>query len=84
MVAMTDGSDVLVLVTMVQVRIMRMLVHCPRMPVGVAVRLTTRIICHMPMLVVVVVQMSVLMLERLMDVFVFVSFGEMQKNTDPH
>ena len=79
---MTGGSDVLVAV--VQVRIMRMLVHHSRMPVEVAMRLAGWIIRPVPMLVVGIVHVPMLVLERFVGVLVFVPFGEMQINTDPH
>jgi hypothetical protein len=75
---------VLVLVAVVQVGIMRMLVHHSPMPVQVAVRFADRIIRRMPMLVVGVVHVPVLMLEWLVEVFVVVRFGKMQIDADPH
>ena len=80
----TRGSGVLVLVAVVQVGIMRVLVHDPRVPVRVAVRLSGRIIPGMPVLVVGVVHMPVLVLERLMHVLVVMRLHEMQVDPDPH
>src|ERR1700737_1858639 len=66
----TRGSGVLVLVAVVQVGIMWVLVHDPRVPVRVAMRLSGRIIRCMPVLVVGVVHVPVLVLEPLMHVLV--------------
>src|SRR6266436_8800757 len=78
------GSGVLVLVAVVQVRIMRMLVHHPRVLVRVAMRLAGRIVRCMGVLVVGVVHVPVLMRERLMHVLVVMRLREMQIDPDPH
>src|SRR6266478_5765332 len=81
------GSGVLVLVAVVQVRIMRMLVHHPRVLVRVlvrvAMRLAGRIVRRMGVLVVGVVHVPVLVRERLMHVLVVMRLREMQIDPDP-
>ena len=61
-----------------------MLVHEPRVPVRVAVRLRGRIARFMFMLMVDVMHMPVLMFERLMQVLVVVSLCEVQIDAYPH
>ena len=61
-------SHVLMLVTMMQVRVMRMLVQNPRVPVPVAMGLPARIGRRVVVLVMDIVDLSLLVLERLMQV----------------
>src|SRR5437879_4667947 len=72
------------LVTVMQIRIMRMLVQNPRVPVSVAMRLPGRIVGRMLVLVVDVMYMTVLMLERLMVVFMVVRLSQVQIDADHH
>src|SRR5215469_16389758 len=67
-----------------QVGIVRVLVHKALVPVPVAVRLFGGIAWAMRMLMVGVMDVPVLVVERLMHMPVFVPFGEMQVNTDRH
>ena len=63
-------------VPMVKVRIVRMLVGDGLVPVPMRVRLDDRSV--MVMLVMLVMDMRMLVFQRLVDVLVLVSFGEMQ------
>ena len=69
---------------MMQVRIMRVLVHEPYVPVRVTVRLRGRIARLMFMLMVDVMHVPVLMLEQIMQVLMVVSLCEVQIDADPH
>src|ERR1700730_18519018 len=80
----TRGSGVLVPVAVVQVGIMRVLVHDPRVLMRVAMRLSGRIISCMPVPMVGVVHVPVLVLQRLMQVLVLMRLREMQVDQDPH
>jgi hypothetical protein len=66
-----------VIVPMVQIRIMRMPVHKPSVPVEMCVRFANRIGAHMLVLVVLIVVMPVLMLQRLVEMFMLVPLGKM-------
>ena len=66
-----------VIVPMVQIRIMRMPVHKPSMPVPMCVGFADRIGAHMLMLVVLIVVVPVLMLQRLVQMFMLVPLGKM-------
>ena len=67
---------------MVDVRVMRMLVSQRFMPVPVRMRLGHRPLVHMAMMVVV--DVAVLMLDRLMRVVVLMAFGQMQPEAKRH
>ena len=67
-----------------QIRIVRMLVQNPRMPVPVAMRLTSRHLRGMLMLVMDVMHVAMFMLERLMHMLVIVGLDEVQIDANPH
>ena len=67
-----------------QVGIVRMLVQKPRVPVPVAMRLTRRRVRSVFMLVMDVVHVAMFMLERFMQMLVFVRLGEVEIDADPH
>ena len=71
-------------VTVMQIRIMRMLVQNPRMPMPVAMRFSSRIGRCMVVLVVDVMHVAMLMLEKLMQVFVVVRLGEVEIYPNAH
>ena len=71
-------------VTVMQVRIMRMLVQNLRVPVPVAMGLSVRIIRHVIVLVMDVMHVPMLVLERLVKVLVLVRLGKMQIDANPH
>lgn len=77
-------SRVLVLVAVMQVRIVRMLVQNPRVPVPVAMRLNRRRVRRVLMLVMDVVRMAMFMLERFMQMLVVVRLGEVQIDANAH
>ena len=74
-------SRVLVLVAVMQVRIVRMLVQKPRVPVSVAMRLAGR---RVLVLVMDVMHVAMFMLERFMQMLVVVRLREVQIDADPH
>src|SRR5215467_15006923 len=65
-----------------QIRIVRMLVQNPRVPVPVAMRLTRRRVRRVLMLVMDVVHVAMFMLERFMQMLVVVRLGEVQINAN--
>jgi hypothetical protein len=72
------------LMAVMEVRVMRMLVQKPRVPVPVAMRLPGRISRRVLMQVTDIVHVAMLMLEGLMQMLVIVSLGEVQIDADPH
>jgi hypothetical protein len=72
------------MMTVMQVRIMRMLVQDSRVLMPVTMRLSHRIGQCVLVLVVDVVHVPVLMLEGLMQVLVIMGLGEVQIDADPH
>ena len=74
----------LMVVPVMQVRIMRMLVQKPRVPVPVAMRLAGRRARPVLMLVMDVMHVAMLMLERLMEMLVLVRLGKVQIDPNPH
>ena len=77
-------SRVLVLVAVMQIRIVRMLVQNPRMPVPVAMRLASRHLRGMLMLVMDVMHVAMFMLERFVQMLVVVRIGEVQIDANAH
>jgi hypothetical protein len=77
-------SHVLMFVTMMQVRVMRMFVQDPRVKVPVAMGFSCRISWRMSVLVMDVVQVTMFVLEWFMQVLVVMHLGEVQINTNPH
>ena len=77
-------SRVIVLVAVVEVRIVRMLVQNPRVPVPMAMRLAGRRVRRMLMLVMDVMHVAMFMLERLMHMLVIVGLDEVQIDANPH
>jgi hypothetical protein len=75
---------VIVLVAVVEVRIVRMLVQNPRVPVPMAMRLAGRRVRRMLMLVMEVMHVAMFMLERLMHMLVIVGLDEVQIDANPH
>jgi hypothetical protein len=75
---------VIVLVAVVEVRIVRMLVQNPRVPVPMAMRLAGRRVRRMLMLVMEVMHLAMFMLERLMHMLVIVGLDEVQIDANPH
>jgi hypothetical protein len=75
---------VLVFVAVVQIREMRVLMQDPFVAVQVAMGLAGRITRRMPVLVVGVMHVPMLMLERLMQVLVFVRLCEVQIDANAH
>ena len=73
-----------VAMTMVQVGIMRVPVHHRRVAVPMRMRLSGRIARLVIVLVVLVMDMTVLMFERLVRMVVIVSFDEVEIEADPH
>jgi hypothetical protein len=71
-------------VTMVQVGVMRVLVHNRRVPVPMAVRLARRVARAVAVLVVLVMHVPVLVFERLMTVLVVVGFRQVQVHANRH
>ena len=71
-------------VAVVQIGIMRVLVHERQVPVTVRVRLARRIARLVRVPVMRVVDMAVLVLERLVRVLVLMPLGEMEVKTDRH
>lgn len=71
-------------VAVVQVWEMSMAVSQPAVPVRVDVRLARRVFRRVRVLVVRVMHVGVLMRHGFMEVFVLVSFREVQVKTDPH
>ena len=67
-----------------KVRIVRMLVQNPRVPVPVAMRLTRRRVRRVFMLVMDVVRVAMFMLERFMQMLVVVRLGEVQIDANAH
>ena len=74
----------LMLVPVMQVRIMRMFVQKPWVPVPVVMRLAGRRARPVLMLVMDVMHVPVLMLERFMQMLVVVRLREVQIDADPH
>src|SRR6516165_9095421 len=72
------------LVTVMEVRVMRMLVPNPQVPVPVAVRLSAWIGVSMVVLVMDIVDVAMLVLERLVQVLVVMRLGEVQIDANPH
>src|SRR6516165_6035362 len=72
------------LVTVMEVRVMRMLVPNPQVPVPVAVRLSAWIGVSMVVLVMDIVDAAMLVLERLVQVLVVMRLGEVQIDANPH
>ena len=68
----------------VQIRIVRVSVPQWRVPMRVGVRLAGRIVRPVRVLVVRVMNVPMLVLERLMDVLVLVPLGEVQPDADAH
>jgi hypothetical protein len=77
-------SRVLVLVAVMEVRIVRMLVQNPRVPVPMAMRLARRRARRMFMLVMDVMHVAMFMLDRLMHMLVIVRLDEVQIDAHPH
>ncbi len=74
----------IVAMTMMRVRIMRMCVGERNVLVPVGVRFAGRVTGRMPVPMMLVVNMPVLVIERVMDVRVLVPFDEMQANAESH
>ena len=72
------------LMTVMEIRVMRMLVPNPRVSVPVAVGLSVWIGRRMVVLVVHIVDVTMLVLDRLMQVLVVMRLGEVQIDTNPH
>ena len=70
------------LMAMVDVRVMRMLVSKRFMPVPVRMRLGHRALVHMAMMVVV--DVAVLVLDRLVCMVMGMPFGQMQPDAERH
>jgi hypothetical protein len=73
-----------VCVLVVQVGIVRVVVNEPRMAMSVCVRLGWRLIRTVDVLVMLVMHVRVLVLERLMNVLVLVSLGEVEPDAQAH
>ena len=71
-------------VTVMQVRIMRVLVRKVRVSVPVAMRLSDRIARCVIVLVMDVMHVPMLVFERLVQVLVLVCFGPVQIDANPH
>ena len=71
-------------VAMVDVGVVGMRVRQNVVTVGMAVRFAGRILRSMPVLMVCVVRVQVVVLDRLMDMFMLVTFGQMQPNSRCH
>lgn len=71
-------------VPVVQVRVMSVAMNHRCVPMPVAVRLTRRDVRRMLMLVMAVMDMAMLMLERLVHMLMPVRFGQVQPNPDRH
>jgi len=78
------GSRGLMPVAVMHVRVVWMLVQDPRVPVPVAMGLSTRIGLRMVVLVMDVVHVAMLMREGLMQVLVIMGLDEVQVDTDAH
>ena len=74
----------LVFMSVMQVRIVRMLVQKPRVPVPMAMRLAGRRVRRVFMLMMDVMYMAMFMLERFMQMLVVVRLGEVEIDADPH
>ena len=72
------------LVTVVEIRVMRMPVPNPQVAVPVAVGLSVRIGRRMVVLVMDIVDVTMLVLERLVQVLVVMRLGEVQIDANPH
>ena len=72
------------LVTVMEIRVMRMLVPNPQVAVPVAVGLFARIGRLMVVLVMDIVDVAMLVLERLMQVLVVMRLGKVQIDANPH
>ena len=77
-------SRVLMQVPVVQVRIMRMLVQDPRVKVPVAMGLSARIGRSMVVLMMDIVDVAMLVIERLMRMLVVMRLSKVQIDADPH
>ena len=77
-------SSVRVAVAMMQVRIVRMLVHDRRVPMPVRVRFARRVPGRMVMPMVLVMGMPVFMLRGRVGVLVLMPLGQMQEEPDRH
>jgi len=77
-------SCVLVFMSVMQVRIVRMLVQKPRVPVPMAMRLAGRRVRRVFMLMMDVMYMAMFMLERFMQMLVVVRFSDVQINANTH
>jgi len=71
-------------VPVMQIGVMRVLVHERHMAMPVRVRLAGRIAGHVRMLMVSVMRMAVLVLEGFVHVLVLMRLGEMQIESDRH
>ena len=72
------------LMTVMEIRVMRMLVPNPRVSVPVAVGLSVWIGRRMVVLVMDIMDMAMLVLERFVQVLVVMRLGEVQIDADPH
>ena len=70
--------------SVVQIGVMRVLVHERHMPVAMRVRLARRIAGHVRMPVMFVMRVAMLVLERLVPMLVLMRLGEMQRDADRH
>src|SRR6516165_4479468 len=69
---------------MMEVRIVRVLVQHPRVPVPVVMRLTSRRVRRVLMLVMDVVHVAMFMLERFMQMLAVLRLGEVQIDANAH
>jgi hypothetical protein len=69
---------------MMQIGVMGMSVHRLGMPVPMRMRLARRVARTMIVLVVLVVTVPVLVLHEVVEVFVFVLFGQVQPKAETH
>ena len=83
-IAAADGASAPMVVPMVEIRVVRMLMphRCVMMPM--CVWLPRRVIRRMGMLMMLVVDVSVLMIERVVPMFVFMPLGQMQIEANRH
>jgi hypothetical protein len=72
------------LMPMMQIREMRVRVHQPAVPVAMRVGFARWIAGAVVVPVVLVVDVAVFVLQRVVDVFVFVAFGDVEKDAGGH
>ena len=72
------------LMPVMNVWVMRMGMSQPRVLVAMGMRFASRIVKRMRVLMMLVVVVEMFVFHRVVDVLVFVSFGDVQPNADQH